>query len=146
MEHAKLLVQRGHLLGVWRGIPASLSILLLLLSFLHDACFGRRKEDDPVRQAGQEGGGQRDQCTPPISRVKKAGKPARWPERPTRQSDSKYSGQNGLQTEVPGKCLGLKVGELQDGESFELNNGAEACLGNLSDSKSELQHQAHDSH
>lgn len=134
MEHAKLFVKRRHLLRVWLRVPASLAILLLLLPPLHDACLGCREEDDPVRQAGHERGGQRDQRTPPVGRVEKARKAARGPERPTGQREGEDSGQSCLQAEVPGEGLGLEVGELQDREGLELDDGSDACLRIISDS------------
>lgn len=72
MEYAKFLVESSQFLGVWWRIPAPLAILLLLLSPFNDACFGGRKENDPIRQTGHECGGQRKQCTPSIGRVEKA--------------------------------------------------------------------------
>lgn len=129
MQHTKLLVELGHLLAVRRRVPAPLAVLLLLLPPLDDACRRSRQQDEPVRQTGDKGCGQRDQGAPSVGRVKEAPETTRGSERAAawqrRREDDRECR---LQAEVPGEGLGLEIGELEPGEVLELDDGGDAGL------------------
>lgn len=129
MQYAKLLVKLGHLLAVRRRVPAPLAVLLLLLPSLDDARFRSRQEDEPVCEAGDKGCRQRDQGAPSVGRIEEAPQTTGGSEGTTaRQRRREDDRKRRLQTEVPGECLGLEVGELEPRKVLELDDGGDAGL------------------
>lgn len=130
VQHAELLVQRGHLLAVRLRVPAPLAILLLLLPPLADARRRSRQQDEPIRQPGDKGRRKRDKSAPSVGRVEEAAQATRGAEwAPARQREGEDDRKRCLQAKVPREGLGLEIRELKLGEVFELDYGGDASLG-----------------
>lgn len=92
VKSAKLLVQRGHLLTVGLGVPASFAILLLLLPSLSDASLRGWQEDSPIGESGDEDCGQGKESSPSIGWIKQPLHAAGGPKMSPRQCCGKDDG------------------------------------------------------